>query len=282
MRRTLAVAGTGIAAIATVAGCSSGSPKKGHAVAPDIKAVQAAYTTTTAAKTAKIAVNVRVSQGNSATSQAMSTSAKGVVDTASKSGELTVSLPQGGTEPVVFTGTGLIYEKLPAQALTAAKIHTPWVAIDIKKLAEKKLGGQLPQNTPESPLDDLGYIKGVSDKISKDGTATVGGVKTTHYSATVDLDKAATAKSSPAVQKLESILGSHTMPAQIWLDQQGRVRKVQFVEKLKNLPTTNGAPTNPITVNATVMISDLGTPVHITVPAKSQTTDITNKLLQQH
>lgn len=282
MRRTLAVAGTGIAAVATVAGCSSGSHKAGHALAPDIKAVQAAYTTTTAAKTAKIAINVHIAQGNDSTTQAMSTTAKGVVDTATKSGELTVALPQGGTEPVVFTGSGIVYEKLPAQALAQARIHTPWVSINAKKLAEKKLGGQLPQNTPDSPLDDLGYIKGVSKNVTKDGTATVGGVKTTHYSVTVDLDKGATAKSSPAVKKLESILGSHTMPAQIWLDDKGRARKMQFTEKLKNLPATNGAPTNPVTINATVMISDLGAPAHITVPARSQTTDITDKLLQQH
>jgi hypothetical protein len=106
-------------------------------------------------------------------------------------------------------------------------------------------------------------------------------VKTTHYKVTIDLDKAATPKGSSAVQKLEGILGSHTMPAQVWLDQQGRLRKLQFTEKMKNPPSTNGAPVSPVTVNATMTLTDLGTPVHITVPPKSQTTDITSKVLQR-
>lgn len=61
-------------------------------------------------------------------------------------------------------------------------------------------------------------------------------------------------------------------------DNKGRARQVQFTEKLKNLPATNGAKPNPVTVNATAMFSDFGAPVDIAVPAKAQTTDITNRL----
>lgn len=280
MRRTMGIVGAGMAAVAAVAGCSHNSTHRPVAQ-NDAKAVEAAYSTTTAQKTAKITIDVKAAQGNGTAGQTAALHATGAVDSATKSGELTLSVPQGGTEPVVFTAPGTVYEKPPAQALAKAGIRTPWLSINMNEIARKKLGAQLPQNTPDSPLDQLGYIKGVSDKVKNDGSATVAGVQTTHYSVTIDLDKAATAKTSPAVKKLEGILGSRTMPAQVWLDKAGRIRKMQLTEKMKNPPSTNGAAPGPITLNATIMLTDLGAPVHITVPPKSQTTDITNKVLQQ-
>jgi hypothetical protein len=101
---------------------------------------------------------------------------------------------------------------------------------------------------------------------------------------TLDLDKAT--NSSPqakqAVAKLEQQLGTHTLPAQAWIDDQGRVRKLTLTETMAHPPTSSsGQQTGPITIHLTEMLTDFGTPVTVSAPPADQTTDITNQLLSQ-
>ena len=65
------------------------------------------------------------------------------------------------------------------------------------------------------------------------GTATVRGVKTTHYRAKVDLNKYPTllpasqrAAATRSVNTLASALGSHTMPMDAWVDNSNLVRRI--------------------------------------------------------
>ena len=71
---------------------------------------------------------------------------------------------------------------------------------------------------------------------------------------------------SMQIQQLEKELGAHTLPLDLWLDDQNRVRREQV-----NVPTNvNGSKGQ---VGVTIDFFDFGTPVHVDAPPKSQTTD---------
>lgn len=166
---------------------------------------------------------------------------------------------------------GIVYEKLPAAAVSKLG-GKPWVKFDVNTLAQKKLGAnlqQLTQNAPNDPSNVLAYLKGASNTVTKAGTATVAGVKTTHYKVSLDLDKSATtAAAKAAVAKLTQQLGSHTLPAEVWIDGQGRLRKLTLTEHPQ---TPAGAPSTPVSVHITETISAFGVPVHLSAPPAAQT-----------
>lgn len=288
MRRTMGVAvGTAIAAAGLlVTSCASngnGSSANQPATASPAQIVAAAYTKTTDAKTAKTVIDSQISVGG----QNVPVTASGVIDFSGPSADLTEHLPQGAGNLEVRYLNGFIYEQLPpsiAQQMGASK---PWISIDANKLAQQQYGASLSQlqsSTPGNPSDQLGYLRGASDNITTVGKETVDGTATTHYKMTLDLDKATAnqpARAKQAVQKLEQQLGTHTLPAQVWIDAQGRVRKLTLAETMAHPPSTSGGQSGPITINLTETMSDFGTAVTVSAPAADQTTDITDQILNQ-
>lgn len=265
MNRTWKVTGGAAAIALAAAACSSGSGGTGGSSAKDVKLVQAAYTTTTKAKTAKAQMQVRIAQGDAGTADI---SATGKVNLTSQQGEFDISLPQGLDEHAVYTH-GIAYEKLPDQVRSRMHVNTPWVSIDMNKAVKAQTGSslaQLQQQQPENPLDQLSYLRSVSSKITKDGTETVDGAKTTHYRAQIDLNR----QKTEAAGRLAKVLGSHNLPVQVWIDEQGRLRKMQVEEKIHQ-PTTGAS----VTVSMQLRLSDFGTRVSVQPPAKDQTTDVT-------
>lgn len=284
MRHAWKITGSGIALAAALAGCSSGSKGSGDgsgSAAEDVHAVQAAYATTTDAKTARTTMKIQVKQGGAESGQQVAMSATGVLNLSERSGALKMSLPQGVKAQMVFT-RNVLYEKLPAQALSRIGVRTPWISIDMDKVAKAETGSslsQLQQQEPSNPLDELGYLKGASSKITKLGTANIDGAATTHYRVVLDLDKQ---KNPPAVRKLKQALGSANLPAQVWIDSSGRLRKLVLTEKLNNAGGSTGQQAGPITVSVNVGLSDFGTPVTIATPPNGQSTDITAKITAGH
>lgn len=288
MRRVVGVvAGTAVAAaglLLTACGSSSGNGSTGNqAQASPPEIVSAAYAKTTSAKTAKAQISTDIS----AARQSVPVTASGTIDFSGPSADLTEHLPQGAGNLEVRYLNGFIYEQLPpaiAQQIGATK---PWISIDANKIAQQKYGASLSMlqsSTPGNPSDQLSYLRGASDHVTTVGKETVDGAQTTHYTMTLDLDKAT--NSSPqakqAVAKLEQQLGTHTLPAQAWIDDQGRVRKLTLTETMAHPPTgSNGQQTGPITIHLTEMLSDFGTAVNVAAPPADQTTDLTNQLLNQ-
>ena len=288
MRRMTGVAvGTALATaglLATACGSNgSGSASNQPAPASPAQIVAAAYVKTTDAKTAKTAINSEISTGG----QSVPVTASGVIDFSAPSADLTENLPQGAGSLEVRYLNGFIYEQLPpslAQQLGAGK---PWISIDASKIAQQQYGASLSQlesSTPSDPGDQLGYLRGASDHVTTVGKQTIDGAATTHYTLTLDLDKATAnqpAQAKQAVQKLEQQLGTHTLPAQVWIDDQGRVRKLTLTETMAHPPSTSNGQSGPITINLTDTMSDFGTPVTDTAPSADQTTDITDQILSQ-
>jgi hypothetical protein len=236
--------------------------------------VLAAYSTTTEAKTAKVAI--------SATGRIHVRSGGNVNFADQSSDEHVYASINGGASREVRRIGSRLYIKLPYRVQKHSHVATPWLKVDLNTLSKKQYGATLAQlhvGTPSDPTQVLGYLRGVSSKVTKVGTATVHnpttgkGTSTTHYKGRINLDKAAARKGSHARQAIkeeEQRTGVHTLPIQTWIDHQGRVRRLKT-----SLPAATG------TVTITENLFDFGAPVHVNPPPKSKTTNITNKILRK-
>lgn len=234
-------------------------------------------------------MTTRVGVGN----ESVPITASGVLDFASRAADLTEQLPNNnGTAETRFVN-GMLYEHLPSGALQRLSGGKPWISLDLAKMSQQGDGSlqQLMSDTPTDPSTVLGYLRGAGAQATNVGQDTVDGVSTTHYHVVIDLDKAAAgqdAKGQQAIQALEQEIGSHTLPADIWLDDQGRLRKVTMQETLRGMPSTTPSTTSSastsdrpaanVTFNFTATLTDFGVPVTVTAPPADQTADLTNAL----
>ena len=169
-----------------------------------------------------------------------------------------------------------------------------WISLDLDKLSEAKLGtslSSLTQTSQDNPAQMLGYLQAVSQSgLHKAGTATIRGVSTTEYDATVDLKKLAAQQTTPAAQqaitKLAAQMGTGGYPMKVWIGTDGLVHQMQY--SVSEDPATlasaqtgaspaAGEPTS-IAVTATIQLYDYGTPVAVAAPPAAQTADLTSQI----
>lgn len=286
MRAALGAA-TGAALVATglvLSACSSSGKTAAPAAQADSspdQIVAAAYTKTTDAHTAKTAMSTQVSAGG----QTLPITANGVVDFAGHTAQLTETLPANAGSMEIRFLNGMVYLQLPGQLGQQLAGGKQWASIDANKLAQQQYGASLSElqgSMPSDPTDALGYLRGASDQVRELGPDTVDGTPAKHYDVTIDLDKASAgqpAQAQQATKQLERQLGTHTLPAQVWIDEQGRMRKIVMDEKITPPSPAPGKPaTGPVSLAVTETFSDFGTPVNVTAPPADQTADITGKL----
>ncbi|HEY2175666.1 MAG TPA: hypothetical protein VGH85_17810 [Mycobacteriales bacterium] len=296
MLRRAGIAGAGIAVAALAAtACSSGSPSQaGHPSKDTVTGgssaahvVQAAYTKTTASKTAKVSITAGGAQGSSTAGQQVAVTGSGVVNFGSRAADITMKLPTGNQMEIRYLTGAEYLHTTPAAAMSKLTgSDRMWAKLDLNKLLQAKTGKtmqQLQQNVPTDPSAQLGYLRGVSDKVTKLGPATIAGTRTTGYQTSIDLSKVAAragGKATSRITALEKQLGSRTLPVKVWTDAQGRLRRLTIAETIKPTAATaaGGTEAKPVTVHLSETISDYGTPADITAPPASQTTDITNKI----
>ena len=87
------------------------------------------------------------------------------------------------------------------------------------------------------------------------GTETVDGVSTTHYKATIDLAKAADTVGGPAKEAVQHLIdkgGPSYVPVDVWIGDDGLVRKLTVDETVSNDGET-------ATLHLTLDLSDYGT-----------------------
>jgi hypothetical protein len=203
-------------------------------------------------------------------------SGEGFVDPVKKQGHVTTDVPGAGRMDVVTDGLTM-YMKFPA-AMTQDKLPDgkTWVKIDMQKALE---GGGIDLSAfmnagSTDPSAQLQQLKAMGD-IEQVGTEDVDGVQTTHYKGVVDLRKAANLV--PADQRdqarrsadklVELAGGTSTIPTQLWIDDQGHIRKLK--------QTTPNATTGDVT--STIEYSDFGATEAIDIPSDDETLDITDQ-----
>ena len=141
-----------------------------------------------------------------------------------------------------------------------------WLKLDPKVFGG---GGQIGQSDPNGSLDAL---RGVKGNVKRVGSETVRGTRTTHYRVTIDADQAV--NSAPEAQRDEvrnsiGTLGSKTIPADVWIDGKGRLRKVRL-HVAASSTTTKGS--------VSFEYFDLGAQVNVEAPPANEVVDFQDLL----
>jgi len=194
----------------------------------------------------------------------------GLMDLGGKRFAMTMQLPGAGQMEMRYLGQ-VIYLHLPAGARTGLPSGKPWLKLDLGRLLQRR-GidlSSLQSTTGGNPSDTIQQLRGAGD-VRKVGTETVRGVSTTHYEATVDLRRAM-AKLPPngraSLQRLIKATGRPTIPVDVWIDGQGRLRRERFAQRIRGQQ-----------VSGTIELYGFGDNQAIVSPPAGQTADVTSRI----
>jgi hypothetical protein len=197
-----------------------------------------------------------------------------------------VAQPGGATEAVrIYAGT-TIYARRAGQT-ASNKTQRPWVRLDLKGIDPDDIDnssielvdaiGRLQESAGfDNPLFLLTLLRGaLSGSVEAVGHETIGGVSTTHFRFNVDREKAVRDEDEDVQDAYEtvfkSIFATRTVfPAEVWLDAQGLPRRYSLTLKA-NLRRHSIAD-----LVLTVELVDVGQPVDVALPAKSETVKVEN------
>jgi hypothetical protein len=221
-----------LAVACSLSGCGSG------AVA-SLDPIARAAEVTTHAGGAQLAMSMQMSVAG----KQVSLNAHGDLDMANQEGEIFLELsgsalqedniPDGTTMTELFTSNSLyVTSPLFANSLPSG---AHWMKIDLGELEQE--AGISPQSLTSGetdPTEYLQYLRASSGLVTEVGTATVRGVPTTQYSATIDAAKAISQLDhgdSSAEEKLRGTLaqtGMSSIPVEVWVDSKNRLRRVEL------------------------------------------------------
>ena len=130
-----------------------------------------------------------------------------------------------------------VYLKLPKPLVSKLPNQRPWLKFDLAKASGIPGLGSLANNPASSdPSQMLSYLRATSGGISKQGSQVVNGVQTTHYRATISLEKVPNAFPASsrkgvkqAVASIEQLTGLRKLPVDVWVDGKNLVRRMRLV-----------------------------------------------------
>ncbi|GGW99971.1 hypothetical protein GCM10010297_22420 [Streptomyces malachitofuscus] len=230
-------------------------------------AVRAAYDKTAEAESARMKIRMKLS----ADGRTITSDGKGVLDLAEGDSVMTVTAQDKTIEQRVVDQ--VLYQKVPGQKGPGGK---PWIKIDLEKAAAQQgLGNQ----QIGDPAQTAAYAKAITDKdVSKVGTEKIDGADTTHYKVAVDVTKLS------GGDELRKRIGP-TLPMQVWLDDEGRLRRQQ-IDMTVEAPSSasakpkDGASPQQLKMSTVMEFSDFGAEVDPEAPAADQVADMTDKALE--
>jgi hypothetical protein len=280
----LAALGAALALGACGAGSSHGAGTSGAGATAGNDAgriVAASADATNAARSAHMSMTIDMSERG----YSGAVTADGAFDFANRTGALTMDMTSMGipgirgaielriVDGVIYMNLGSMLGSTPeARQLFGDK---PWIKLDLTKAGAAGAGGAggfggLGTSDPTSTLDAL---RGAGSDVRVVGHDEVRGVDTTHYHATIDLaralDKLPAAQRDAAARAMRT-LGTGSVPADIWIDAQGRLRKLTMTLDA----TTEGTHVGAVTME----LFDFGTPVDVEAPPADQVTDFGSML----
>jgi hypothetical protein len=255
MRRTLALIGLLASALAggvALSGCGAGGL--------DTSDVAQAAQTTQNAGTARVAFTAGVA--------GTTLHGSGFVDMKRRLAQLAMTTPQG-TMREVYDGK-MMYEQFPPAMRKGVLGRKPWARLDVTAVAKAEGIDLGALQSVSDPSNAVGQLRSLS-QVKRVGTATVRGVKTTEFSAVVDLRKVAArapaaqrAAAQRSVDTLIRVTGHSTMPVKIWVDDAKRVRREQLAFSILGQ-----------TISMSMDLFDFGVQHTIAPPPADQVTDLT-------
>jgi hypothetical protein len=228
----------------------------------------AAVTQTVDARTARMALSFGMEGVPGA--DAFSMSGEGVFDFATQSGAMTLDATGFRVEERIVDGVA--YVRMPGMPGGGGD---KWIRMDLESLGSDP--SALSQSQTD-PTQILSYLAGVADDVVDVGPAEVRGVEVTHYRATLDLGRALDAPDVPAatrerLQKLAPSLRDIDMPVEVWIDADGRMRRMSMemdlAEMLGGTDAGSGVPTGAA-MHIEMELYDFGVPVDVEAPAPDE------------
>jgi hypothetical protein len=163
----------------------------------------------------------------------------------------------------------VVYYHLPLGVLPGEK---EWIKVDVEALGESAGVDfqQLAQGNQSDPAQYLRWLGAVGKDVEELGAETVRGVETTHYRATVDLDRVVDA-AEPEVRDATKVwidllkrqLELGEVPIDVWVDEDGLVRRIEQVYELDGTRT-----------QITMELDEFGIEVDAEAPPADQVLDL--------
>lgn len=143
----------------------------------------------------------------------------------------------------------------------------PWVRTTVGA------GGLSTGMQSPDPSQMLGALRGVSNSVEKRGRANVRGTDTTHYRAEIDLDQAMGQAPAREREQAKAMLklfgGADSLPTDLYIDDAGRVRRMQVDYDYKIFDQTMSAEMQ-------LDLYDFGTRVSFKRPPAGQVADLSS------
>ncbi|HZD72338.1 MAG TPA: hypothetical protein VE776_00340 [Actinomycetota bacterium] len=283
--RTSVAIGTVLAGL-VLAGCAN--PEALDRTPEDSLArVQGAAAKVTQARSARLSMTITSTFAGESVAASTATT-QGVYDYAAHKGQMDSTVKTAGIPFKVSMRTLVIgsttYIKTPdlpagevpegALPPLAEERHKPWTKLEVpKELAGQSPPGPglgpVPGDAGGDPTQALSYLQSATSKVDRVGSEQVRGTPTTRYA--VVLDAAKIAAQGPAeLQGLTEETGlAFPRPADVWIDEQGRLRKIHYAVTIK-IPKEMGGSATTMTVDTTLELYDFGVPVKVTPPPANQ------------
>ncbi|MEU6330381.1 hypothetical protein ABZ851_24355 [Streptomyces sp. NPDC047049] len=253
--------GTGLAVGLLTTGCSPDGaaaddqePSGRSAAAAEVKGSAAALLRAGSAR-------VRTSMETVSGGTRVAIRGTGGYDFATSTGRLRVVLPDpagragGGHQPVTeILAPGALFMKNRGAGVPADK----WVRVATAALSD----GNLVTGGATDPLAAAELLRGARE-VTYQGEERLDGVRVRHYRGTTDIQAAAqqaSARTRPALVAAEQGFTTDAVPFEVYLDEDGRLRKVRQWFRY-----ANGAPKGAA-VTSTTELSDFGTRVAVRLP----------------
>ncbi len=219
-----------LAAVGAVAisGCGAANTVK-NAVDPVAKAAEVTGSVAGYKMSAVVSINTPAG--------VVKTTMSGVMDRATRTGAMTSTESIAGHSVTMAERLSGLTVYMDASGIPGADQLThgkKWLKMDMSRAFGSMGLGSL-STTSSDPSQFVDYLRAVSDSTKRVGIDTVRGVATTRYHAIIDLRKypnvvpaAQKATAKRAISTMESVLGAHTMPMDVWIDSGKLVRRMSF------------------------------------------------------
>ncbi|MGW6016167.1 hypothetical protein [Streptomyces sp. NPDC055210] len=253
----LAAAATGLLLCAT--GCAGGGTASDDARTADdpVEVLHGAAAHLVRAGTSKARTSMEMATGGTR----VTIRGEGVYDFAGQVGRLKVLLPQDpagadGHRPITeLLAPGALYMKNRGAGVPADK----WVRVDTATLSD----GNLVTGGATDPFAAAELLRGARTATYL-GRTSVAGTAVRHYRGTADLTVAArdaSAGNREALRAAAKGFATATVPFDVYLDDQGRIRKVRH-----RFSFVNGQQKDTVAVSSTTLLYDFGAAVDVRLP----------------
>jgi hypothetical protein len=202
------------------------------------------------------------------TGQPMVMTGTGLEDVKAGKTQVRLNVPGAGEMEVVGDGY-VMYMR--SQLFGAALGGKEWIKIDLERASES-LGVDLGAmgSAGQGASEQLRLLEKVSDGVTEEGREQVRGVDTTHYSATVDL------RDYPGqdLDKLIEVTGQSEIPMDVWIDDDERIRRLEWEQVFRQGPVE-------VRADLTAEYVRFGVPVDIDIPDDDEVFDGTDLGIEQ-